>query len=139
MLRYSVSDVKFFLSLELSWNAVPIISSQTESNYLMSAKRSTRRHVLQFLLALFFQDVAIMVGPSHLPNQVSKCKGCRREEIKRQGKETLNAMKERISAVEHKWPCSELHYTLLVTLYTYLKGTLVESHCAEVTCSIVCL
>ncbi|XP_060788715.1 forkhead-associated domain-containing protein 1 [Neoarius graeffei] len=51
------------------------------------------------------KDVAIMVCSNHLPNQVSKCKGCRQEEMIRQGKETLSAMKERISAVEKKWPC----------------------------------
>ncbi|MCI4380795.1 hypothetical protein PGIGA_G00244140 [Pangasianodon gigas] len=54
------------------------------------------------------KDVAIMVSPSNLPNQVSKCKGCRQEEMIRQGKETLSAMKERISAVEQKWPCKVL-------------------------------
>lgn len=66
------------------------------------------------------QDVAIMVGPSHLLNQVSKCKTCHQEEMKRQGKETLSAMKERISAVAHKWPCSKLHLALLLTLHTNL-------------------
>ncbi|XP_060737415.1 forkhead-associated domain-containing protein 1 [Tachysurus vachellii] len=54
------------------------------------------------------KDVGIMVSPSQLSNQVSKCKSCRQEEIMRQGKETLNAMKERISAVEEKWPCKVL-------------------------------
>ncbi|KAM9475411.1 forkhead-associated domain-containing protein 1 [Clarias gariepinus] len=52
------------------------------------------------------KDVASMVSPSHL--HASKCKGCRQEEIIRQGKETLNAMKERIRAVESKWPCTVL-------------------------------
>lgn len=71
---------------------------------------TTRRHSTCITISNFFdfQDVAIMVGPSHVSNQVSKCKGCRQEYMKRQGQETLNAMKERISAVEHKWPCSEL-------------------------------
>ncbi|KAK3566336.1 hypothetical protein QTP86_032338, partial [Hemibagrus guttatus] len=54
------------------------------------------------------KDVAIMVSSSNLPNQVSKCKVCRQEEMMRQGKETLNAMKDRISAVEQKWPCNVL-------------------------------
>ncbi|XP_027022623.2 forkhead-associated domain-containing protein 1 [Tachysurus fulvidraco] len=54
------------------------------------------------------KDVGIMVSPSQLSNEVSKCKGCRQEEIMRQGKETLNAMKERISAVEEKWQCKVL-------------------------------
>ncbi|KAF4072342.1 hypothetical protein AMELA_G00261980 [Ameiurus melas] len=54
------------------------------------------------------KDVAIMVSPSHVPNQVSKRKGCRQEEMVCQGQQTLNAMKGRISAVEHKRPCKVL-------------------------------
>ncbi|KAF5901494.1 forkhead-associated domain-containing protein 1-like, partial [Clarias magur] len=52
------------------------------------------------------KDVASMVIPSHLLG--SKCKGCRQEEIIRQSKETLSAMKERIRAVESRWPCTVL-------------------------------
>ncbi|XP_047011615.1 forkhead-associated domain-containing protein 1 [Ictalurus punctatus] len=54
------------------------------------------------------KDVAIMVSPSYVPNQVSKRKGCRQEEMICQDKQTLNALKERISAVEHKRPCKVL-------------------------------
>ncbi|TSN76584.1 Forkhead-associated domain-containing protein 1 [Bagarius yarrelli] len=54
------------------------------------------------------KDVSVMVSPSQLTNQASKCKGCRREEIKRQGKKTLNARKKRISGLERKQPCKVL-------------------------------
>lgn len=91
-----------FLALVLKLNSV-IHSHQTllQENILQ---------VFQLLISFFvFQDVAIMVSPSYVPNQVSKRKGCRQEEMICQDKQTLNALKERISAVEHKRPCSELH------------------------------
>lgn len=65
--------------------------------------------MLTVIWMLFSQDVALMTVPNDVINQGSKHKGYRREEMILQQQEGLRDVKERISALQKKWPSSEFY------------------------------
>lgn len=69
--------------------------------------RSQTDTLLTVIWMLFSQDVALMTAPNDVINQGSKHKGHRREEAILQQQEGLRDMRERIRALEQKWPSSE--------------------------------
>ncbi|XP_076859967.1 forkhead-associated domain-containing protein 1 [Brachyhypopomus gauderio] len=81
-----------------------LTQTERERRELNESQAQGYTHLRSLLTTPPTKDVAVMVSPSDLIVHRSKCKGRRREEMIRQQKETLSEMKQRIRAVEQKWP-----------------------------------
>ncbi|XP_026871804.2 forkhead-associated domain-containing protein 1 [Electrophorus electricus] len=81
-----------------------LAKTEREKRELNESQAQGYTNLGSLLITPHTKDVAVMVSPSNRITHRSKCKGHRREEMIHQQKETLSEMKERIRAVELKWP-----------------------------------